>query len=356
MNGVNGKFWRNAASLIMLSKRNSDSFSCRSGISNYDVLLQTRPGTVSFPKSVVFPGGVTEPADESAEWFHLLQSFGYTDNDLNAFHRANTLTTPIFQPDPVKRHVSLRISAIRETFEEIGILIGSSRHKCIRSDRGATIICDFDVKSWQEKVSSNPEELLNLCKELKCYPDIFSLYYWSNWLTPKEYPKRFDTAFFLALVENHSSFITKTSEVTAVQWSSPEEVLFKNSKKAIQLLPPQIYELNRLLHFKDINHLIKYASERSRDGTDLMFPIKIKAKDGILRVFPGDDLYSLNEDPNQLSEQTILDLRNLSVKLNRLEEYFEDLGSKLIIRNITTLNHINMGDKSIIVRSSCIED
>lgn len=47
--------------------------------------------------------------------------------------------------------MSLRITAIRETFEELGVLICRQRNDVI-SNKYARYITDFDVKYWQDKV------------------------------------------------------------------------------------------------------------------------------------------------------------------------------------------------------------
>ena len=42
-----------------------------------------------------------------------------------------------------------------------------------------------------------------MCQGLECYPDLWALHEWSNWLTPTTFPgKRFDTAFYLACLPN----------------------------------------------------------------------------------------------------------------------------------------------------------
>lgn len=100
-----GKSWRDSASLIVLTKRNSELLSrveYRGGV-NYDILLQTRTRSASFANSVVFPGGVCEPVDGSPRWLQLLSSFGYTKQDFEAFHRTGSVITPIFQNNPIQR-------------------------------------------------------------------------------------------------------------------------------------------------------------------------------------------------------------------------------------------------------------
>lgn len=102
MKNVTKKNWRDAASLIVLSKRASGA-SLNSGNCNYDVLLQTRTQSASFKKAVVFPGGVYESADACSEWLQLLNFFGYSQLDFQALHNAGASITPLFRNNPVQR-------------------------------------------------------------------------------------------------------------------------------------------------------------------------------------------------------------------------------------------------------------
>ncbi|XP_026486584.2 acyl-coenzyme A diphosphatase NUDT19-like [Vanessa tameamea] len=344
------KCWRDSASLIVLAKRNIDGLSSgNTGDSNYDILLQTRTFDASFSNGVVFPGGVKEEADASERWLHLLGSFGFDQSDFETLHRAGAPITPIFADNPIKRHIALRITAIRETFEELGLLICSSKHKTSKIDYWANFISDIDLKYWQKRVSENPSELLNLCKEYNCYPDIWNLHYWSNWLSPVLLPKRFDTAFFIAALENKPTHIKANSEVHKVEWASPQDTLERNRRGEVELYPPQSYELNRLSYFKDIEKLNNFARERSSHGDELFYPVRIRAKDGIVFLLPGDYLYPSNVDLNSTTvikeDKTVISLRETGQTLHRFET---DLKKSVIVRqNYIPKNHINMGDQVI---------
>lgn len=50
------------------------------------------------------------------------------------------------------RHIQLRITAIRETFEELGLLLCCQKHKKERAGLWTNIIFDIDVKQWQDRV------------------------------------------------------------------------------------------------------------------------------------------------------------------------------------------------------------
>lgn len=83
------------------------------------------------------------------------------------------------------RDISLRITAIRETFEELGILICKSKEQLKDSSTiYSNILRNFDVESWQKKVYSDASNFLKLCEELNVVPDLWSLHEWSAWLTP----------------------------------------------------------------------------------------------------------------------------------------------------------------------------
>ncbi|CAK1540283.1 unnamed protein product [Leptosia nina] len=339
--------WRDSASLIVLAKRNVDAISkSNTDACNYDILLQTRTHNASFSNSVVFPGGVTEEADASDHWLPLFTNFGYTKRDFEALHRPGSPANPIFKDDPVRRHIALRISAIRETFEELGLLICSTEHKNNKPDIWSGILSNVDTKHWQSKISKNPSELFNLCKEYNCYPDIWSLHYWSNWLSPVTLPKRFDTAFYVAAVKDKPANIQSSNEVVKVEWDHPINLLERNTKGEVILHPPQGYELSRFSHITDLGKLISFARNITSQGNELIFPIPIRAKDGYVFLLPGDHLYPANVDYNAqiiTKDKTTKELRDTTKTLHRLEI----AGSErlIVVHNYTPKNHINMGNQ-----------
>ncbi|XP_049882997.1 acyl-coenzyme A diphosphatase NUDT19-like [Pectinophora gossypiella] len=341
MKSAVGKGWRNAASLVALSPR----VSVARDPCNYEVLLQTRPQGGSFRNSVVFPGGVSEPADASAGWLRLLTSFGYSQSDFEALHHPGSHITPILQDNPVLRHIALRITAIRETFEELGLLICSRARKADRDSVRADHLSDFDVQLWQSRVSKDPEELFTLCKELKCYPDIWSLYYWSNWLSPTQLPKRFDTAFFLAALKS-KPVIKGSREVVKVEWQTPSEVLTRSSE--LVLYPPQTYELSRLAACADAASLAAAARQRSGVVDPLYYHATVRATDGKLYVYAGDELYPSSIDYNKPtvieSDKSVLELRETSRTAHRYE--FVDNKTRLVFKNFNPKN-VDMGDQVI---------
>lgn len=234
-----GRYWKEASSVIIVGKsfsqqnqvnlmkikslksadkrtelsrpRNSDdnvksNIACNRGQCNYKVLTLRRSEASRFmPSGYVFPGGKIEGADASLDWLELFKSFGIEEDYFNDLICHNSTHTPIFTrntgTNELMRSISLRISALRETFEECGLLIcnNSLLHRQETNTLWASYLAGINLKEWQKAVRDDPSKFLDLCRHFKCYPDVWALKVWSNWLTPASMKmSRFDTAFFVA--------------------------------------------------------------------------------------------------------------------------------------------------------------
>lgn len=69
---------------------------------------------------------------------------------------------------------------------------------------------------WQKRVHGNPDEFYAMCEDLHCYPNIWALYEWSNWLTPTVFPNsmRFDTAFFFTCLSHYPETKVESNEIS----------------------------------------------------------------------------------------------------------------------------------------------
>lgn len=221
------KHWREAATLIIAarSKNITNKF-------NYDILMMKRSGKSTFmPSLYVFPGGVAEESDFSPEWLDVFSLLG---NDIfpKTFDYFATAEPgpPMFsrkrdeQFSKIPSEVAFRICAIRETFEECGILLTRPANDNTRNSLldlknsrisfgtiGNIGLTDFE--SWREKVDKDASQFITMCKKYNIVPDIWSLSEWSNWLTPlntarkasnthEGSKRRYDTAFFLCLLDS----------------------------------------------------------------------------------------------------------------------------------------------------------
>ena len=61
--------------------------------------------------------------------------------------------------------------------------------------------------------------LLCVSREIECVPDVWCLVEWSNWLTPENIPRRYDTVFYLCCLDGKPSPIFNPSEVSKAEVS-----------------------------------------------------------------------------------------------------------------------------------------
>lgn len=246
------KRWREAASVILAAghKLGAEG-SCRllphSSDFDYNVLLLKRSSKSGFmPNAHVFPGGMVDSSDFSSDWLDILKPFSSSPSfGLRTVKQPVELRPPIFATDrlklgsPVPGEVALRICAVRETFEESGVLLVVSKnddeerllqraeHSCGAQPRVELDVSSVELTRWRALVNQNPSNFIRMCRELEVLPNIWALHEWSNWLTPegKYGPTRFDTAFFMCCLEETPSTLQDQNEIVQFQVNASPGVI-----------------------------------------------------------------------------------------------------------------------------------
>jgi 8-oxo-dGTP pyrophosphatase MutT (NUDIX family) len=191
-----------AASTILLLRDNAAGSVDGKGRNEIEVFMMVRHYEIDFNSgALVFPGGSVDKGDKQIIADPQLYSGG-EGLDEGA--------------------LSFRIAAIRETFEESGILLARPRgSKALVDARRAGEIEAAHRASLCEgkttflKVLTDHDMLLAL-DELVPY---------AHWITPEGMPKRFDTWFFLAAAPPEQLGAHDGKESTDSIWVSPREAL-----------------------------------------------------------------------------------------------------------------------------------
>ncbi|CAG9311949.1 unnamed protein product [Blepharisma stoltei] len=196
---------------------------CRPHNNHFQVLMIKRKSSMSFSNALVFPGGALEKYDTDPRWANIIETPSEEIQE-----------TAYSQKIDLK---SLMIGAIRETWEEVGILLANKTIS--RTQTG--------------------EEFLESCLKEGSRPEIEKLHYFNRLITPLNMPNRFDTVFFLAVLEADREVQLDTNESDYYLWAEPKEFISKHIQKEIILFPPQACALSTLSKFQNLSHVIDYT-------------------------------------------------------------------------------------------------
>jgi 8-oxo-dGTP pyrophosphatase MutT (NUDIX family) len=251
-----------AATLVLLRDRPAGAF---------DVLLIRRHGASAFAAGdFVFPGGKIEADDApdgAAAWCR----------GLDAAHAARALG--LDAPDRALGHW---IGVIRETFEEVGILLAhgeDGRPAQLDGARhaGYRRACQADHRAFWDMVRA---ERLTLATD--------RLVYFAHWITPEAQPLRFDTRFFAAAMVAGQEAVADEREITEVRWLAPREALDANARGELPLRNPTVKNLELF----DGARSAATALERLRGREIRTILPRIVLEGGTRRVLmPGDPGY-----------------------------------------------------------------
>jgi len=206
-----------------------------------------RPARGSFAGAHVFPGGVVDRADASAEIYALCDGL----DDAEASRRLK------LENDGLAYYVA----AIRETFEESGYLLA-------RDERGSPVSADVlgeRARHWRERLSSGQASLLEMCREFALRPAVDKLAYPSFWLTPRSQKHRYATRFFLADVPGDQSGRHDGAELVDSFWTTPSAALKAHS--GLLLPPPTEAQLRALQPYESADRAMDAA--RARKAADI---------------------------------------------------------------------------------------
>jgi len=229
---------RDAASLILLRDRPSGG--------GVEVLMVKRHARSGFAGDMqVFPGGAVDEGDCGEGIAELCDGLGVEE----------AMSIISDAPDPA-RALGFFVAAIRETFEEAGILLAREASGELVSFTGerADHIISYRDAIREEKLSFNEM----IAREgLKLAVD--SLVYFAHWITPEFSPIRFDTHFFLAPAPLHQNALHDDFETTDHLWIAPGEALERSEDGDFPMLPPTIVNLMALVRFTSVEMALSSA-------------------------------------------------------------------------------------------------
>ncbi len=193
----------------------------RDSAQGLQVLMTRRSMTASFaPGAYVFPGGGVDALDAAS---HAQARRRTTQSDL---------------------HLTQAIAAIRESFEELGVLL--ARHADGRPadqtdiaalSRGAPFAAQCQAQGL-----------------LLAADEVFVL---AHWITDRDLPRRFDVPFLVARMPQGQEPVADESEQFEPVWISPVDALTRHKAGDFFIIFPTIRTLERLLSFTQVDEVLQ---------------------------------------------------------------------------------------------------
>jgi 8-oxo-dGTP pyrophosphatase MutT (NUDIX family) len=137
----------------------------------------------------------------------------------------------------------LRVAALRELFEEAGVLLAYRRDAALLFDAEA----HERFASYRAELSAGRHTLGGIAAREGLRLGTDALLHWAHWITPEALPKRFDTHFFLAAAPAGQIAAHDALEVTDGAWMAPEEALARHRRGEFPLVFATVHQLRELL-------------------------------------------------------------------------------------------------------------
>ncbi len=227
----------------------------RDGQHGLEVFMVVRHHQIDFASgALVFPGGRVEEGDHAI---------------------AAALPPSRAEPDPLD---PFRIAAIREAFEECGLLLARDQRdaSALAAERAEAI-----TAARQAAHAKGEASFADLLTEEGLAPDIGALAHFAHWITPAALPKRFDTHFFLAPAPTGHSGTHDGHEAVESVWIRPAVALDEAASGRRTLVFATRLNLERLAGFDSVGAAFAWSAsarvvtvqpevERAPDGSGFL--------------------------------------------------------------------------------------
>jgi 8-oxo-dGTP pyrophosphatase MutT (NUDIX family) len=247
------------ASTVMLLRTCPDA-----GSRDIQALMVCRNRKSSFvPGYYVFPGGVVDPGDSDSGFDRLIRGMDRSG--------ANRVLDDMRHPDQA---LGAWVAGIRETFEEVGILLAQKKDGSsviLKTEEERRRFCDY-----RKAIISGEISFLKMLETEELLLPLNRLQYFSHWITPEPFPLRYDVRFFVTETPPAQAVIHDGIELTSHVWIRPVEALRQYEQGRMEMVLPQIMTLEEIKHFKTVGEVMEAARQRHVPAT----LTKIKRIDG----------------------------------------------------------------------------
>lgn len=231
----------------------------------FEVLMVKRHHQIDFASgALVFPGGKSHPGDEDPAWAEHCIGWDAFDAEQRG----------------------LRIAAIREAYEEAGILIAEGLDGSDFAE-----VCDPEVRS---AVDHGRTAFIDVVRELGVRLRLDALTVFARWITPVMMPKRFDTWFYAVRAPADQVAAADGREAVDAEWIAPAEILRLADAGERTVIFPTRMNVQLLAEASSAEDCVARASARTL--VTVLPKVEVR-DDGRYLVLPPDAGYGAVAEP-----------------------------------------------------------
>lgn len=206
----------------------------------FSVLMLERHESIAFPGAHVFPGGVVDAADAHAPGSVLPGRQRWAEAG---------------EGDCPPAALVYWVTALRELFEELGILLATRDGRPLDGPLPAALA------ALRARVLAG-EPFAAVLAGAGLAPATDRLFYLARWITPIANPRRWDTRFLVGRVPAGQEPVVDGTETVSCRWLTPPAALAEYEAGRITLIPPTVRTLDDLSRFPSVDAVLADAAAR----------------------------------------------------------------------------------------------
>jgi len=232
---------KQAATVILLRPAGSRGF---------EVFLTRRPDGMPFLGGMYcYPGGTVSKEDCRAAM--IARTVGRTPK------QARQIIGAAFSPEEA---IGLWIAAVREVFEEVGVLLAADAQGAKISMSPERVV---RLAQAHGELSAKALSFAVLLEREQLYCDLAGLSHFSCWQTPAQFAMRFDTRFFLAALPEGQTPLPTSYEVAHSIWLTPDRAMQRFNRNELPMIFPTFASLRTLADFDKLDSVLReYGLEK----------------------------------------------------------------------------------------------
>lgn len=250
-------------------------------------MMERNAATVFAGGMWVFPGGSVDDTDDPETFQHV------------SIHRTDAEASRLM--DLPRGGLAYYIAAIREAFEEAGILLAVTRDTLEPIDlKDPDTAARFEAH--RADINDSNRNFVEIIEEENLILDAGQMHYVARWITPVGPPRRFDARFFVSRMPKQQVPIHDDNELVHSRWLSPRDILDRFEKEEMVLMSPTLRMIRCLARFDSADDVIESAARNLPDE-------RARVNEAREIVLPGDPGY---EDADETIENGWVRLRPIA--------------------------------------------